>query len=74
MTMDLEIQDVVHKTFLSVDENGTEAAAATGAIVGERSAPMHGVEMTVDRPFITAIVDRKTKTPVFVGRILHPKS
>jgi len=73
-SMSLVIEDVVHKTFLAVDEDGTEAAAAAGVIVGERAAPMDKVKMTVDRPFITAIVDRQTKTLVFLGRILTPKS
>ncbi|HVH41871.1 MAG TPA: serpin family protein [Labilithrix sp.] len=67
------VKDVLHKTFLELDENGTEAAAAT-AVVGEvTSAPVDPpVEMRVDRPFFTAIVDRQTKTLVFVGRIVDP--
>jgi serpin B len=72
-TESLAIQDVVHKTFLEIDEKGTEAAAATAVIVVEESASPPPVEMNVDRPFITAIVDRQTKTLVFLGRILEPK-
>ena len=69
----LRVADVLHKTFLQVDENGTEAAAATAVTVVLTSAPTDVVSMTVDRPFLVAIVDRATKTPVFFGRVLEPK-
>ncbi|MBX3200501.1 MAG: serpin family protein [Labilithrix sp.] len=71
----LVVKDVIHKTFVEIDENGTEAAAATAVIVGEpTSAPVdEPAVMTVDRPFVVAIVDRATKNLVFVGRILEPK-
>jgi len=74
-SIDLQIKDVLHKTFLQVDENGTEAAAATAVIVGEAtSAPVgEPIAMKVDRPFVIAIVDKQTKTLVFLGRILLPK-
>jgi serpin B len=71
-TMGLVIDDVVHKTFLSLDENGTEAAAATAVLAGEMSALVDIVNLNVDRPFITAIVDNKTRTLVFFGRIMAP--
>jgi len=68
----LSVANVLHKTFLEVDESGSEAAAATGVfnVAQSGSAP---IEMKVDRPFITAIVDRPTKTLLFLGRILEPK-
>jgi serpin B len=71
----LSISAVVHRTFLAVDEQGTEAAAATGVDEVETSAevPLPTVTMTVDRPYIIAIVDRSTKTILFLGRILEPK-
>ncbi|MBX3209999.1 MAG: serpin family protein [Labilithrix sp.] len=68
----LSVSNVLHKTFLEVDESGTEAAAATAVIVRNTSAPV-AIEMKVDRPFIAAIVDRRTKTLLFLGRILEPK-
>ena len=72
---DLAITEILHKTFAAVDENGTEAAAATAVIVNETSAqPGDPVKMTVDRPFFTAIVDKQTKTILFFGRVLQPKS
>ena len=68
----LSVANVLHKTFLEVDESGSEAAAATGVINVAHSASTP-VEMKVDRPFITAIVDRPTKTLLFLGRIHEPK-
>ena len=71
---DLFISDVVHKAFIAVDETGTEAAAATGVIVGVTSVPMpeETVIMTVDRPFIFLIRDIETGTILFLGRVLNP--
>lgn len=71
----LKIEKVLQKTFLAVDENGTEAAAATavvgsGGSAGEAPKP---VRMIVDRPYMLAIVDKATKSILFFGRILEPK-
>ena len=49
---DLEIADVVHKSYVSVDEAGTEAAAATGVIMTATSMPAEPVKVTIDHPFI----------------------
>jgi serpin B len=68
----LSITDVVHKAFVSVDEAGTEAAAATAVIVGETSMPMEPVTVNIDRPFIFMIRDIETGALLFVGRILNP--
>ncbi len=73
-TPDLFIQDVVHKAFVSVDENGTEAAAATGVVVGLKSMPDKPVDMKIDRPFIFFIRDIPTGSIIFVGRVLNPTS
>ncbi len=62
----LFIQDAIHKAFVSVDEEGTEAAAATGLIVQAQSIP---VSVSVDRPFIFLIRDRATDTILFLGRM-----
>lgn len=73
-TRNLYITEVVHKAFVDVDEEGTEAAAATAVIVGEVSAPdpSQVVQFKVDRPFIFLIRDNATNTILFVGRILNP--
>ncbi|SFI77059.1 serpin B [Natronobacterium gregoryi] len=65
----LAIDEVIHQSFVEVDEEGTEAAAAT-AVVMEESGPPDHVEMTVDRPFLFYIRDRPTETPLFVGRVV----
>ncbi len=65
----LYIRDIVHKAFVSVDEKGTEAAAATAVVMQLESAPLDPVSVTVDRPFIFLIRDRETKTILFVGRV-----
>ncbi len=69
---DLYIQDVIHKAFVSVDEAGTEAAAATAVIVGTTSAPAEPIEVKIDRPFIYLIQDIETGTILFVGRVVNP--
>jgi serpin B len=67
----LYIRDVLHKAFVSVDEAGTEAAAAT-AVPMEEAAPAPLVEVIVDRPFIFLIRDIETGAILFVGRVLNP--
>ncbi|MGI2336731.1 MAG: serpin family protein [Dehalogenimonas sp.] len=69
----LLISDVVHKSFVSVDESGTEAAAATGVIMDLTSAPGgEPVTMTIDRPFIFLIQDIATGAVLFTGRVMNP--
>jgi serpin B len=69
---ELTISDVLHKAFVSVDEAGTEAAAATAVVVGLTSAPEQPVQVTVDRPFIFLIRDIETGTILFVGQVMNP--
>jgi serpin B len=69
---DLHIDDVVHKAFVSVDEAGTEAAAASAVIVGTTSMPAEPVAVTLDRPFVFLIRDIQTGTILFIGRVMNP--
>ena len=69
---ELFIQEVVHKAFVSVDEAGTEAAAATAVIMPASMPPGEPVEVTVDRPFIFLIRDIETGTILFIGRVMNP--
>ncbi len=65
------ISAVRHKTFVEVNEEGTEAAAAIAvSIAGE--AIVHRFSMTVDRPFFCAICDSKTGAILFMGFIVEP--
>jgi serpin B len=57
---------------VAVDEEGTEAAAATGVVIGIAAAPSTNV--TIDHPFIFMISDIKTGAILFVGRVLNPAS
>jgi serpin B len=67
----LHIATVQHKTFVQVDEKGTEAAAATGVGMAEAAAPVvHTV--TVDRPFLFVITDTATGAPLFLGKVNDP--
>ncbi|WP_173128445.1 serpin family protein [Kibdelosporangium persicum] len=67
----LLIASVRHKTFVQVDEEGTEAAAATGVEMQPVSAPAYRT-VTVDRPFLFVITDTATGAPLFLGRINDP--
>jgi len=69
---DLYISDVVHKAFVSVDEAGTEAAAATGVVMTATAMPMEVKQMTIDHPFIFLIRDNPTGTVLFIGRVMNP--
>ncbi len=71
---DLFIGDVIHKAFVSVDEAGTEAAAATAVVMPTAMPPQEPVEVTVDRPFVFLIHDIETGTILFVGRIVNPSA
>lgn len=71
----LFISDIFHKTFLALDENGTEAAAATAVVMGVRSLPPlpdRPKEIRVDRPFLFAIQHRPTGACLFLGRMINP--
>jgi serpin B len=65
----LYVNSVIHKTAMSVDENGTCAAAATPVGPGSGGMP-EIVYLTFDRPFVCMIVDSKTKIPLFMGVVM----
>ena len=72
----LLINAVAHKAYVDVDEQGTEAAAAT-AIVFRPTAAFRAppsVTLTVDRPFLFAIIHTRTGLPLFVGQVSHPRT
>jgi len=65
----LYISDVLHKTFISVDEKGTKAGAVTKVEIKEESAEVME-QVILDRPFVYAIVDHATGLPVFMGTVM----
>lgn len=72
LSENLYIKKVLHKTFVEVNEEGTEAAAATSVEVGITSAPPPPIPFVVDRPFFFAIRDNQTETVLFMGIVVEP--
>ncbi|MBX3069927.1 MAG: serpin family protein [Thermomicrobiales bacterium] len=73
----LVISDVLHKAFIAIDEDGTEAAAVTAVIVGAAAAapdPTEPPVVRIDRPFVFVIRDVETGTILFLGRVLDPSA
>ena len=68
----LYITDVFHKTFVEVNEEGTEAAAATAVGAAIKSGPPQKGEFIADKPFIFLIKENSTKCIVMIGRIVQP--
>jgi serpin B len=68
----LYVTDAVHEAVIEVAEKGTEAAAATGIAMGERSARPPEKQFIADRPFIFLISDWQTKTILFAGELHDP--
>jgi len=69
---ELHISDVIHQTFVAVDEDGTEAAAATAVVLAGSAAPS-GVDFKADRPFLFFIRDVQTGTVLFLGQVTDPR-
>ena len=67
----LYINQVLHKTYIAMDEQGTKAGAATVVATGEGAAPPTEVKTVyLDRPFLYLIVDREAGLPVFMGTVM----
>lgn len=70
---DLFLSAVVHKAFVDVNEAGTEAAAATGAVMGLAAAPLQRPIFRADHPFLFLIRDVRSGSILFLGRLSHPE-
>jgi serpin B len=72
----LAISAIAHKAYIDVDEHGTEAAAATAAVIRTLAAMQAPppVTMVVDRPFLFGIIHTPTGLPLFSGQVSHPRS
>ncbi|RIJ70693.1 serpin family protein [Nakamurella silvestris] len=69
----LRVSNLIHRAVISVDEHGTEAAAATALLTTEEvSAPEVDLEITFDRPFYFVVHDTTTNAPLFIGQITNP--
>lgn len=69
---DLLVSDVLHKAFVSVDEAGTEAAAATAVVMQAKSEPARPPVFRADHPFLFLIQENRTGSILFLGRVTDP--
>jgi serpin B len=72
VTEQLYVGDVLHQAFVSVDEKGTEAAAATAVVMKAGAAPGDPAVVDANRPFLFFVRDIPTNTVLFVGRVVDP--
>ena len=70
----LFLSNAFHKAYVRVDEEGTEAAAATAVVGAEGTGapPKDQVEFIADHPFAFFVVDRRTEAILFLGRVVEP--
>ena len=72
-TKELYISDVIHQAFVDVNEEGTEAAAATAIVMmGATSAPMPPLVFKADHPFMFIIQENETNSILFIGQVVNP--
>ncbi|MHB8601850.1 MAG: serpin family protein [Nitrosotalea sp.] len=71
---DLSISTAVHQAFVKVDERGTEAAAATGAVAQATSIMLAKDVFRADHPFVFMIYDEQTGLVLFIGQVVNPSS
>ena len=71
----ISITRVLHKTFISVAEQGTRAGAATVVEMNDGCAPEFEEPkyVTLDRPFVYMLIDRETNVPFFIGTLTDPE-
>ena len=71
----LKVSEIYHKTYLKVDEEGTEAAAATAIVIaGTTSVPLPPKVFNANHPFAFIIKENKTGEILFIGKIVNPQS
>ena len=68
----LRISDVIHKAYIDVNEEGTEAAAATAVVVFLGGPPSQAPEFRADHPFLFLIRDNRSDSILFLGRVADP--
>jgi serpin B len=71
-TTSLRISKVIHQAFVDVNEEGTEAAAATAVIVVPKSVAPQVTMFRADHPFIFVIQDKENGNILFIGRVVNP--
>ena len=69
----LFVSSVIHKTFISVAEEGTRAGAATMVVAADGAALIEEFETVIlDRPFVYLLIDTETNIPFFMGTVMEP--
>ncbi len=68
------LSNVLHKAFVEVNEEGTEAAGATGVKGKSKGIVRFTPTFKADKPFVFLIRDQKTGAVLFLGRVLNPKA
>lgn len=69
---ELAVSSIFHKSFVEVNEEGTEAAAASAVVVNQRSLPLGPLDFVADHPFVFLIREDLTGVILFVGHVLKP--
>ncbi|KAL6987554.1 hypothetical protein U1Q18_013300 [Sarracenia purpurea var. burkii] len=69
---DVYVTGIIHKSFIEVNEEGTEAAAAFGTMVGSARLPRNKIDFVADHPFIFIIREDMTNVVLFIGHLLNP--
>ncbi len=71
---ELAINDVIHKAYLSIDEKGTEAVAATAVTIGLKAVQEETpIVFKADHPFLFMIIEKTTNSVLFIGRYVNPE-
>ncbi|MDI6700963.1 MAG: serpin family protein [bacterium] len=70
---DLYISNVIHQSFLKVDEEGSEAAAATGVVIVKETAVMPKRILKIDKPFLFIIMEKQTGNMLFIAKVENPQ-
>jgi serpin B len=69
----LYVQSVIQKATLDMNEEGVEAAAATGLIVGTTAAPIDTFTVRADRPYLVVLTEKSTEAPLFMAVVRDPR-
>ncbi len=67
------ISKVVQRTFVEFNEEGVEAAAASGAIMEDTGMPLVEFDIRADRPFLFVLTEKETQAPLFMGLVRDPR-
>ena len=69
----LYIANIIHKTYIEVNEGGTKAGASTVTGMANKGVAIVGKAVILDRPFVYAIIDNSTNLPIFIGTVMDIK-